>query len=312
MSATAVDLRPSNTRLYAAIALLLAVSVTVQVVRDRGWAPFVPPNPTLWLNSGPLASRLALGFRTLIADIYWMRAVVYYGGKRRATAEASGTPADFAQLYPLLNLVTSLDPNFRVAYRFGAIFLTEAYPSGPGRPDLAIALLQRGLENDPIRWEYMEDIGFVYYWWLRDYKEAATWFARAGEQPGAPAWLAPLAATTLAQGGDGRSSRFLWTQLLNTTDVEWVRRNARIRLQQLDAMDTIEELNQRVDRFIARERRPPRDWREFGIAAGLRGIPLDPAGTPYRLDVTTGRVDLDRESALWPLPLRDGTVVPKS
>ena len=312
MSAAALDLRPANKWLYAAIALLLAVSVTVQMVRDRGWAPFVPPNPTLWLNSGPLAGRLALGFRNLVADVYWMRAVVYYGGKRRASTETPATPADFAQLYPLLDLVTSLDPNFRVAYRFGAIFLTEAYPSGPGRPDLAIALLQRGVEHDPARWEYMEDIGFVYYWWLKDYHQAAAWFTRAGKQPGAPAWLAPLAATTLAQGGDRGSSRFLWTQLLQTTDVEWLRRNARIRLQQLDAMDTIEELNHRAERFIARERRPPRDWREFGIAEGLRGIPLDPAGTPYQLDGSSGRVGLARESALWPLPSEDSTALPKS
>jgi tetratricopeptide (TPR) repeat protein len=312
MTASALDLRPSNKLLYATIALLLAVSVTVQVVRDRGWAPFVPPNPTMWLNSGPLAGRLALGFRSLVADVYWIRAVVYYGGKRRANAQATTTPADFSQLYPLLDLVTSLDPNFRVAYRFGAIFLTEAYPSGPGRPDLAIALLQRGLQNDPVRWEYMEDIGFVYYWWLKDYKEAAAWFTRAGEQPGAPAWLAPLAATTLAQGGDRRSSRFLWTQLLRSTDVEWVRRNAGIRLQQLDAMDTLDELNRRVQRFIGRERRPPRDWREFGIAEGVRGTPLDPAGTAYQLDATTGRIDLARDSPLWPLPLEAGAKVPKS
>ncbi|MEO7132844.1 MAG: hypothetical protein ABI024_01360 [Vicinamibacterales bacterium] len=312
MSAAPMDLRPSNRWLYGAIALLLAVTVAVQLVRDRGWAPFVPPNPTLWLNSGPAASRLAMGFRNLVADVYWMRAVVYYGGRRRASAEAATVPANFAQLYSLLDLVTSLDPKFRVAYRFGAIFLTEAYPRGPGRPDLAIALLQRGIENEPAHWEYMEDIGFVYYWWLKDYHQSAAWFTRAGQQPGAPAWLAPLAATTLAQGGDRQSSRFLWTQLLQTTDVEWVRRNARIRLQQLDAMDAIDELNRRVERFVARERRPPRDWREFGIAEGLRGIPFDPAGTPYQLDGTSGRVDLSRQSALWPLPSEDTTVVPKS
>ena len=312
MSAVATDMRPSNRWLYAAIALLLAVTVGVQMVRDRGWAPFVPPNPTLWIHAGPVASRLALGFPNLVADVYWMRSVVYYGSKRRASAEAPATPENFAQLYPLLDLVTSLDPNFRVAYRFGAIFLTEAYPSGPGRPDLAIALLQRGVKHDPARWEYMEDIGFVYYWWLKDYHQAAEWFTRAGEQPGAPSWLAPLAATTLAQGGDRRSSRLLWTQLLQSTDVEWVRRNARHRLQQLDAMDTIEELNLRSQRFIARERRPPRDWREFAIAEGLRGIPLDPVGAPYHLDGSTGRVSLARDSTLWPLPSEDAAAVPKS
>ena len=85
-------------------------------------------------------------FDNLVADVYWMRAVVYYGGKRRASAKHRPLRRTSTQLYPLLDLVTSLDPYFRVAYRFGAIFLTEAYPSGPGRPDLAIALLQRGVD----------------------------------------------------------------------------------------------------------------------------------------------------------------------
>ena len=302
MSAASADLRPSNRRLYAAIALLLAVAVTVQVGRDRGWAPYVPPNPTMWIQSGAVASKLALGYRNLVADVYWMRAVVYYGGKRRLSAESPGPSANFEQLYPLLDLVTTLDPHFRVAYRFGAIFLTEAYPSGPGRPDLAISLLQRGVDRDAGRWEYMQDIGFVHYWWLQDYGKAAEWFSRAGQQPGAPAWLAPLAATTLAQGGDRRSSRMLWAQLLQTTDLEWLRSNARLRLQQLDAMDTIDELNRAAGIFMTREKRPPRDLRELAVAQRFRFIPIDPTGVPYELDPATGRIDLARQSTLNPLP----------
>jgi tetratricopeptide (TPR) repeat protein len=297
-------LRPSNRWLYAAIAALLTASIVIQMVRDRGWAPYEPPNPTLWVQSGPLARKLALGFDSLVADVYWMRAVVYYGGRRRASDNALATPqtANFELLYPLLDLVTSLDPHFRVAYRFGAIFLTEEYPSGPGRPDLAIALLQRGIDQDGGRWEYMEDIGFVYYWWLRDFTKAAEWFKRAGEQPGAPSWLAPLAATTLAQGGDRQSSRFLWRQILENADLEWLRRNASHRLRQLDAMDMIDQLNKRSQAFTAREGRPARDWREMAAAAGLGGIPLDPSGTAYVFDPSTGVIDLDRQSTLWPLP----------
>jgi tetratricopeptide (TPR) repeat protein len=304
MSAVSSDSRPSNRWLYATIALLLALSVSVQAVRDRGWAPYEPPNPTLWLNSGPLAAKLALSFRSLAADVYWMRAVVYYGGRRLLSAQKQSVEAqaaNFDLLYPLLDLATALDPHFKVAYRFGAIFLTEAYPSGPGRPDLAIGLLERAIERDAARWEYFEDIGFVYYWWLRDYDKAGDWFKRASEQPGAPSWLAPLAATTLAEGGDRPSSRFLWTQLLQNSDVEWVRQNAVTRLQQLDAMDNVDELNRLVGLFTAREHRPPREWRELE-REGVRSTPIDPTGVPYRLDPATGKVDIERHSRLWPLP----------
>lgn len=292
------DQRPSSRRLHVVMGGLLALSIAVQVVRDRGWQPYVPTTPLLWFQSGPLLKRVSLGFDNLLADVYWIRAVVYYGGMRRA----DDAHRNFDLLDPLLTLVTTLDPHFRVAYRFGAVFLTEAYPSGPGRPDRAIALLERGLAANPSGWEYMHDIGFVYYWWLRDYKAAGEWFGKAGQLPGAPIWLSALGATTLAQGGDRQSSRFLWRQVLESSDGGWFRQNAQLRLAQLDAMDVTDELNRASRRFAAREGRPPQTWRELVTGEGLRGIPLDPAGVPYVLDAATGRIDVSRESQLWPLP----------
>lgn len=300
MSAAA-DLKPSNRLVYAGIAVLMTVSVAVQMVRDRGWAPFVPPNPAMWLRSSTVADKVFLGYKNLAADVYWMRAVVYYGGQRQRHAQALDqgikSEVSFDLLYPLLDLVTTLDPHFKVAYRFGAIFLTEAYPAGPGRPDLAIALLQRGIDKDNGRWEYMEDIGFVYYWWIKDPQTAAQWFRRAGQQPGAPSWLEPLAATTLAQGGDRQSSRLLWTQMSHS-EIEWIRRNALHRLQQLDAMDQIDELNARIQRYVDREGQRPTDWRQVGIAKA----PVDPSGTPYRINPKTNLIDLGPGSVLFPLP----------
>ncbi len=289
--------RPSSRGLVVAVAGLLALSIGVQVVRDRGWQPYQPATPLLWFQSGSLLKRVSLGFNNLVADIYWIRAVVYYGSKRRADEKGR----NFDLLDPMLTFVTTLDPQFRVAYRFGAIFLTEAYPNGPGRPDRAIALLQRGLAANPTAWEYAHDIGFVNYWWLQDYKAAAHWFEKGGQLPGAPSWLAPLAATTLAQGGDRQSSRLLWSQLGNT-DIEWIQRNAQHRLKQLDAMDVVDELNRAAQRFTSREGRPPRDWRDLIAGERLRGVPLDSTGEPFEIDPSTGRVDASRRSALWPLP----------
>lgn len=292
--------RPSNRGLLIVVPVLLVLSIGVQVVRDRGWQPYAPATPILWFQSGPLLTRVALGFQNVIADVYWMRAVVYYGGRRRAPEQAR----NYDLLDPLLAFVTTLDPRFKVAYRFGAIFLAEGYPNGPGRPDRAIALLDRGLQANPAAWEYMHDIGFVYYWWLEDFKSAAGWFERAGRVPGAAEWLPALAAYTLAQGGDRQSSRFLWQRLRDTSDADWLRRNAERSLIQIDAMDIIDQLNEASRRFSARAGRPPQNWKELVEGERLRGIPLDPTGVPYDLDVTTGRFDLSRQSPLWPLPTR--------
>ena len=45
----------------------------------------------------------------------------------------------------------------------------------------------------------------------------------------------------------------------------------------------------------------------YAQAEGLRGIPLDPTGVPYVLDVKSGTIDVDRGlSPLWPLPWEPG------
>ena len=174
-------MKPGNRAIYVAIAVLLLMSFGVQVVRDRGWQPYQPENSLLWVRSGSVASKLSLGFTNLVADVYWMRAVIYYGGKHR-----TGPTPNYDLLYPLLDLVTSLDPQFRIAYRFGAIFLTEGYPNGPGRPDQAMELLQRGIDRDSGRWVYYHDAGFINYWWLHDIPKAAEWFNRAADRPAHP------------------------------------------------------------------------------------------------------------------------------
>lgn len=291
--------RPSNRRLLLAIAGLLALSMAVQVVRDRGWQPYEPTTPVLWFQSGPLLKRVALGFDNLVADVYWMRAVVYYGGERLSEEKVR----NFDLLNPLLTLVTTLDPQFKVAYRFGAIFLAEPFPAGPGRPDQAIALLTRGIEHDQGRWEYFHDIGFIHYWWLQDYAEAARWFTQGGEQRGAPEWLAPLGATTLIEGGDRASSRALWQRLYETAEVPYIKSNAELRLAQLDALDTIDQLNLALARFTTRAGRRPATWPELVAGERLRGIPVDGAGRPFEYDPGTGTFTVSSSSPLWPLPV---------
>jgi tetratricopeptide (TPR) repeat protein len=297
MSGAAVEPRPSNRLLYGATALLLVAAIAVQAVRDRGWQPYQPASPLLWVQDGRVLQRLALGFDSVLADMYWIRAVVYYGGQRRGATDQK----DFSALYPLLDLVTSLDGHFRIAYRFGAIFLTEAFPAGPGRPDLAIQLLERGIERDYGRWEYYHDIGFVYYWWLRDYQKAAEWFLRASERPGAAEWLKPLAATTLVGGGNRESSRLLWRQML-TSDMAYLRSQAQHRLMQLETLDALDRLTPVLQRFIDRERRTPKSWQELAAAERLQGVPADPTGVNFVFDPVVGHIDVSRNSTLWPLP----------
>jgi hypothetical protein len=292
------------------MAVALAGTMVVQAARDRCYPRPGVDDTSLYLTSGAAARRLTVSLNALAADVYWIRTLQYYGGARRRLSGKSSAAevapelapsSDYDRLYPLLDLTTTLDSRFTVAYRFGAVFLAEPYPSGAGRPDLAIALLQKGIREQPDKWEYMEDAGFVHYWYRHDYAEAARWFAKAGQAPKAPTWLRPLAATTLAQGGDRRSSRMMWTAILESAEQDWLKRTAEHRLLQLGALDEIDQLQAVVDAYATRTGEFPGDWQTLVRARVVPRPPADPTGAPYEIDAG-GRVRLSPQSSLRPLP----------
>jgi hypothetical protein len=283
------------------IGLMLAV-VGLQAVHERQPAATTDVvEELLYVRSPDTMRRLALSYDALLADVYWIRAVQHYGGTRLAGDQR------FELLYPLLDLTTSLDPRMDVAYYFGSIFLSEKPPGGPGRPDLAIALLEKGLRAQPDKWEFARWIGFVHYWWRSDYAEAAAWFARAAKFPNAPFWMAPLAATTLAEGGNRQSSRLLWQEFAQSAPTDALGNEARRRLQQLDAMDQIDRLRQMISHYRERRGGVPGRWEDLGRAGYLRGVPVDPSGAPYVL--RSGEVLLGPESRLAPLPVEPQRLV---
>jgi hypothetical protein len=284
----------------AVIGLLLITVVGLQMAREHLPPRAIPAGVSgnlMYVQSPQIVSRVALSYRMLLADVYWIRALQHFGRARQAPPSEQ----HYDLLYPLLDLTTSLDPEFNVAYRFGSIFLTEPPPGGPGRPDLAIALLKKGLAAQPHRWEYGQDLGFVYYR-QRDYVSAADWFGRAAAIPGAPTWLQPLEAVTRTRGGDRNTARHLWSALGAGTEDKWLRNEAGRRLRQLDALDAIDAVSGVVAAYKARTGSLPRTWADLIRAGLLRFIPPDPDGRPMQLNPYSGTVTLDPQSPLNPLP----------
>jgi tetratricopeptide (TPR) repeat protein len=274
---------------------LLGAVVALQAVRERRFPAVQSAEQFLYVTSPAVMTRMALGYKALMADVYWMRAIQHFGGTRLSNEGEKS----YELLYPLLDLTTSLDPHFTMAYRFGAFFLSERQPGGAGRSDLAVRLLEKAIAANPGRWEYPYDVGFIYYR-EGDYQTAARWFQRAADVPKAADWLGPLAAVTLAAGGDTRASRLLWRNLLDS-EADWLRQTATYRLQQLDAMDQIAQLQQLAADYGRRFGDSPAGWESMIRAGLLNGLPLDPAGHPYVLK-PGGEVTVSPESPMFPLP----------
>lgn len=274
--------------LGAAAALLHAreTRYTLPVVTDR----------MMYLRSGKAADRLALSFDAVVADIYWIRAIQHYGRDYKDRTRARR----FELLYPLLDLTTSLDPRFLVAYRFGAIFLAAQPPDGPGRPEQAIVLLEKGLAATPDRWQLAHDIGFIHYFHTRDFKQAGAWFKRAAAMPKAPIWLGPIAATTLAHGGSRQDAEQMLIEM-SRSEEEYIRRASNRALEQLAALKAIDQLNRIVEEFRTRTGRYPNSWHEMVAARLLPGVPVDQYRVPFIYDPATHTVSIGPDSPLLPL-----------
>ena len=241
--------------------------------------------------SGKVIKTLSLGHQGLLADVYWMRAVQYYGGKRLRNEKR------FDLLDPLIGIAITLDPHLIHAYRFGAIFLSEKSPVGAEQPGKAIALLKQGIDRNPDEWQLYRDLGFVYYTYLQDYQKGAEAFLEGSKNPKSAAWMKTFAAELLAKGGSRESARFLWQQFYDTADNEQMKRNANENLIRLRALDEMDVLNGFIGKVEARLGRPVQSIEELVKLGFLKQYPLDPKGTPYIYSSQNG-VELSPESTV--------------
>ena len=278
------------------VALGVGGAAAVLHARETRFSLPVPADRLLYLRSGKAADRLALSFDAVMSDVYWIRTIQHYGRDFKNRKRANR----FELLYPLLDLTTTLDPRFLIAYRFGATFLAAQPPEGPGRADQAIALLEKGLQATNGQWKLAHDIGFIHYFHTGDFKQAGEWFQRAASMPEAPSWLGPLAATTLAHGGNRQSARQMLIGM-SQSEEEYIRRAATRALQQLAALETIDKLTAAVEAFHAREGRYPASWGEMIRAGVLPGVIGDEYGVPFAYDPITHTVTIGPDSPLLPL-----------
>jgi hypothetical protein len=274
--------------------LLLALVPLVQRQVDSRLRAFAGSDESLYLWSGAQVRRLAPGLEDLMADVYWLRTVQYFGG-RTAFQANQGYPL----LGPLLDITVTLDKRMEIAYRYGAVFLSQPPPRGAGRPKDAIALLERGVAAQPGNWRLRQELGFCHYLYLHDNRTAARILDRAADLPGAPFWLRTLAADVLLRGGDRATSRRIWERLYEQSEEGAIRDNAQFQLQVIDALDEADRLAGLVRVFTERMGRKPTSLDELVSAGMLRRPPRDIAGVPFEYHPDTGRVTIGRGSVLW-------------
>ena len=272
---------------------------------------------------GATAKRLTFAFNGIAADWYWMRSLQYVGRKIVDYEDSHDgrfnlsnlSSLDLNLLAPLLRVTTTLDPQFMAPYEFGAVILPEL------NQNEAISLLNYGIAANPSSWRLHHYLGYI-YWQRKDYAQASDVYAAGAKLPGAPAWMAALAARMKAEGGSRQAAGLMYQHLYDSSSDESVKQMVEKQLMRLDSLDERDVIRRVLAAFKARNGRCISSWREVdGELRAARieisrldpslksyhtfktdadGAPLDPSGIPYRL--TAGGCDVD---------LDDNTKVPK-
>ncbi len=273
-------------RTTAVASACLAVSVTASALLLRHIDQIRPKaaiEDVLYIDSPKMVERASLGFRGLMACIYWTRAVQYFGHRHFDHEQT------YNELAPLLEITTALDPQMLPAYEFGASFLAPSPPNGAGDPARAIELMEYGIAHNHDNWRLYYDLGFVYYTELKDYKKASEVFARGAQVPNAHPFMKVMAAQMAEHAGDLNTARMLWSATFETSHETNIRRNALEHLRSIQVDEDVTNLQAAVTRFGKRTGRLPASMAELTATEHLPGTPVDPDGTPYKL-TAEGRV----------------------
>ncbi|HEX9110145.1 MAG TPA: tetratricopeptide repeat protein [Terriglobales bacterium] len=239
----------------------------------------------LYLNSPKWVKRLSLGYDGLLADIYWTRAVQYFGSHHVEKAK------DYNLLSPLLEITTALDPKLIVAYQFGANFLGPKPPLGAGQPDKAVALLEYGIRNNPDNWKLYYELGFFYYMEEKDYAKAAEAFERGIKVPNSHPFLRVLAAQMAQHAGEFDTARMLWYTTYQSTTEAQIRQNAVEHLQALRVDEDVTRLEEVVAKYRQQTGDVPATISDLERVGLIRGTPMDPTDRPYKL-TSDGRIEV--------------------
>jgi hypothetical protein len=273
----------------------LAAVLLLKPVQDRIEAHIGYPaveQDILYFSSPSAIKKMALGYESILADLYWMRTIQYYGRREEAERRA----VRFKNLGLLLDITTTLDSEMLDVYRTGSYLLGEPEPVGAGQPREALKLLDKGMRFHPEEWRLPYDKGFAYFIYLRDYRKAGEVWLEASRMPGAPEWLEALAAKSLLQGGAMETAKSLWQRQYDESDREDVRLNARNRLNSIMVDEHIWTLSFLVEKYVEQTGRLPDSLDELVRARMIPFVPVDPSGVPYIYDMQNGEIRLSARS----------------
>ena len=156
--------------------------------------------------------------------------------------------------------------------------------------EMALRLLDKGIEANPDNWLLPFEAGFYCYDMLHEYQRAARYFERSMKIPGAHPLVRRLHAEMFNKAGDRRTSLRYWQQIHDTAEDEYVRTVAFRHAHDLKLHVDLDTLTEAIRIHREVHGLYPESFYALVAAGILSGVPRQPSGDPYSYNRHTGQV----------------------
>ena len=241
---------------------------------------------------------LALGYRNLAADYYWLHSLNEFG-----TTELH--EHHYPNLGPYLERTLHLDPYFAGAY----LFAGSALGFRGMDIDLAIRLLRQGAEKRPEQWQISFLLGFHLYERFGDYTGALVALKKAAAIEGSAPFLPALITRMSAHAGEPEVGLEFIGRLIESTEDEKLREEYIERQKVLLTEYHLKHLNRALEIYEQRYGHRASNVEALAEAGLVSGIPDEPLGGHWLLG-EDGR--LTTSSDFTPLRLYGKPKAPKT
>ncbi|GAB4439351.1 MAG: hypothetical protein OHK0040_10850 [bacterium] len=225
------------------------------------------PTPFLRIFSGE--------FKGIISDFLIINLSSYYGGIIMEKNEA--IEKEFDYIYKVLKAASIIDPYYFDTYYFAQSILSWDAKN----PERAIEILKTGMKNRKNDWLIPYWIGFNYYYFLKDRKEAAKYMREASQRPGASDLVASMSAIVSYEGGETEMAILFLEDMIRRTDDEFKKKKFLIRL---DALKKIRYLETALIEYKKHYLKMPSDLKDLIDKGIISSIPQDPYGGKFFID----------------------------
>lgn len=209
----------------AALSLIAAAGLYGAAIGAmRGWEAQHTATEYLSLPAAHTMRALGAGYDNMLAGGLYLQFVNYFG-KHLARDRA------YHNMFPVLDLITDLDPQFTGAYYLGALALGDG-----GRMGDLQALVAKSVAAMPDDWKVAYDAGmavFVFAEQPEEYMAAASYFKRAAAHADAEPKAAYMLARAYHVGDRQDLVRQIWLDLYNRAPTKEAREVAARSLQRL-------------------------------------------------------------------------------